>query len=75
LNLQNDLLFFYADLFTGGNLKKAHKIMIPKQEMRKYDIARLNFVGGVLFAVLLAFIIAHRGKNRSNTLINGFPAG
>jgi len=49
--------------------------MVPKYEMRKYDIARLNFAGGVLFAVLVAFIITHRNKNRQTTFINGFPAG
>ena len=43
--------------------------------MRKYDIARMNFAGGVLFTVILAFIVVHRNKDQSTTLINGFPAG
>ena len=30
LNLQNELLFQYADLFTGGNIKMAQKVMIPQ---------------------------------------------
>ena len=73
--LQNDLIYFYADLFTGGDIKQARKIMIPKQEMRKYDIARMNFAGGVLFTVILAFIVVHSNKDQVTTLINGFPAG
>jgi len=75
MNLQNDLLHFYADLFTGGDIKLARNVVIPKQEIRKYDIARINYAAGVLSAVLLAFIVAHLDKSRSTLMINGFPAG
>ena len=73
-NLQNDLLYFYADLFTGGDIDLAKKVVIPKQEIRKQDIARINYAAGVLSAVVLAFIVAHFDKNRTNLMINGFPA-
>jgi hypothetical protein len=43
--------------------------------MRKYDIARMNFAGGVLFSVLVALIVVHRNKDQTTLMINGFPAG
>jgi len=42
--------------------------------MRKYDISRMYFAGGVLFAVILTFMIFHKDMNRLTTMINGFPA-
>ena len=74
MNLQNDLLYFYADLFTGGDIKLARNVVIPKQEIRKYDIARINYAAGVLSTVLLAFIVAHLDKSRATLMINGVPA-
>lgn len=34
-SIQNDLLYFYADLFTGGDVELAKKVIIPKEEVRK----------------------------------------
>lgn len=61
MNLQDDLIQFYADLFTKGDINLAKKVVVPKQEIRKQDIARINYAAGVLSAVVLAFIVAHLG--------------